>query len=85
MGLAIGMHEGGYQLLQRGFIEQSAYKRSEGITRLYMQSPRVRKWWRTRREYGYDPNFRAIIDALAEEYEAARPHRKESSGDDAHL
>ncbi|MEX0646011.1 MAG: hypothetical protein WD076_11920 [Parvularculaceae bacterium] len=80
MGLAIGMHEGGYQLLQRGFIEQSAYKRSEGITRLYMQSPRVRKWWRTRRDYGYDPRFRAVIDAIAADYEAAQPQQGSEPG-----
>ena len=69
MGLAIGTHEGAYMLSQRGLIEQAAYLRSEGITRLYMQSPRVRKWWRARREYSYDPKFRSLIDKLAEEFE----------------
>lgn len=69
MGLAIGTHEGAHMLLQRGLIEQSAYRRSEGITRLYMQSSRVRKWWRTRREYSYDPKFRALVDKMAEEFE----------------
>jgi hypothetical protein len=39
--------------------------------RLYFQSPRVRKWWRSRREYGYDPGFQSIIDKIAEEFEAA--------------
>jgi len=72
MGLAIGTHEGAHMLLQRGLIEHAAYRRSEGITRLYMQSPRVRKWWRTRREYSYDPKFRALIDKVADECEAAR-------------
>lgn len=72
MGLAIGTHEGAYMLFQRGLIEHAAYQRMEGITRLYMQSPRVRKWWRNRREYIYDPKFRALIDKLAEEFEAAR-------------
>jgi len=69
MGLAIGMHEGAYMLRERGLIEQAAYRRSEGITRLYMQSPRVRKWWRTRREYSYDPKFQTIIDEIAQEFE----------------
>lgn len=69
MGLAIGTHEGAYMLRERGLIEQAAYRRSEGITRLYMQSPRVRKWWRSRREYSYDTKFRALIDKLAEEFE----------------
>ena len=71
MGLAIGTHEGAYMLMQRGLFEHAAYRRSEGITRLYMQSPRVRKWWRTRREYSYDPKFRSLIDELAAEYEKA--------------
>ena len=72
MGLAIGAHEGAYMLMQRGLFEQAAYKRIEGIIRLYMQSPRVRKWWRTRREYNYDPNFRTLIDRTADEFEAAQ-------------
>lgn len=70
MGLAIGAHEGAYMLMQRGLIEHAAYKRGEGVTRLYMQSPRVRKWWRARREYSYDPKFRALIDKMADELDA---------------
>lgn len=73
LGLAIGAQEGAFMLLQRGLIEHAAYNRSEGITRLYMQSPRVQKWWRTRREYSYDPKFRALIDAIASELEIAAP------------
>jgi hypothetical protein len=69
MGLAIGTHEGAFMLLQRGLIEHAAYRRSEGITRLYMQSPRVRKWWRARREYSYDPKFRTLIDKIVEEFD----------------
>lgn len=72
MGLAIGAHEGAYMLMRRGLIEHAAYRRSEGITRLYMQSPRVRKWWRTRREYSYDPRFRDLIDQMADACEKAR-------------
>lgn len=69
MGLAIGTHEGAFMLLRRGLIEEAAYRRSEGITRLYLQSPRVRKWWRARREYSYDPKFRALIDKMADAFE----------------
>ena len=69
MGLAIGAHEGAFMLMQRGLIEPAAYRRSEGISRLYMQSPRVRKWWRARREYSYDPKFRTLIDKMAEAFE----------------
>ncbi len=70
MGHAIGAHEGAYMLMKRGLVEPAAYARGEGITRLYMQSPRVRKWWRQRRDYGYDPAFRALIDKIAAECEA---------------
>jgi hypothetical protein len=38
---------------------------------MYLQSRRVRKWWRIRREYRYDPRFRAMLDAMANEFEAA--------------
>lgn len=72
MGLAVGTHEGAFMLWQRGLIERAAYERMEGITRLYMQSPRVRKWWRIRREYIYDPKFRTLIDKMADELEAAQ-------------
>jgi hypothetical protein len=71
MGYAVGMYEGAYMLLNRGLVEQAAYERSGGLVRLYFQSPRVRKWWRSRREYGYDPGFQSIIDKIAEEFEAA--------------
>lgn len=71
MGHAIGAHEGAYMLMMRGLVEPAAYRRGEGITRLYMQSPRVRKWWRQRRDYGYDPRFRALIDKISAECEAA--------------
>jgi hypothetical protein len=72
MGLAIGTHEGAFILRERGLVEQAAYQRMKGITRLYMQSPRVRKWWRIRREYIYDPKFRALIDRIADELEPAQ-------------
>lgn len=69
MGFAIGAHESAFMLLQRGLIEHAAYRRSEGISRLYMQSARVRKWWRSRREFSYDPKFRSLLDQIAAEFE----------------
>lgn len=72
MGLATGAHEGAYMLMQRGLIENAAYKRGEGITRLYPQSPRVRKWRRACREYSYNPKFRMLIDQIADELESAQ-------------
>ncbi|MEZ5997797.1 MAG: hypothetical protein R3B98_03780 [Hyphomonas sp.] len=71
MGYAIGMHEAAYLLRQRGLIEDAAYDRSEGLSRLYLQSARVRKWWQTRRDYSYDAAFRTIIDDIAAEYATA--------------
>jgi len=72
LGLAIGTHEAAFNLRMRGLVEPTAYARIEGISRHYLHSRRVRKWWRIRREYRYDPRFRAIIDAMAEELESAQ-------------
>lgn len=69
MGFVIGAHEGAYMLRKRELMEEAAYHRLEGITRLYLQSRRVRAWWRRRREYNYHPEFRALIDAMCEEFE----------------
>lgn len=69
MGFALGMHEGAFMLANRQLIEPAAIARTEGLMRLYFQSPRVRKWWRARRDYGYDPKFRVLIDKIAEEFD----------------
>jgi hypothetical protein len=71
LGFAIGAHEAAFMLRTRNLVEAAAYDRSEGLSRMYLQSRRVRKWWRRRREYKYDERFRAIIDAMASEFEAA--------------
>lgn len=83
MGYVVGMYEGAFMLSKRGLIESAAYERSSGLVRLYFESARVRKWWKTRREYGYDPGFREIIDALAGVYETADVDPKNESKDDA--
>ncbi|MFZ1866560.1 MAG: hypothetical protein WAU39_20235 [Polyangiales bacterium] len=69
LGYAIGAHEAAFMLHNRNLVEGAAYDRSEGLSRMYLQSRRVRKWWRIRREYKYDPRFRALIDAMADEFE----------------
>ncbi len=82
LGLAIGTHEAAFNLRNRGLIEIVAYNRIEALSRLYVQSARVRKWWRMRREFGYDPQFRVIIDAISSEYETAEtapPETQEKS------
>lgn len=73
MGYVVGMHEGAYMLRGRGLVEAAAYERTSGIMRLYFQSPRVRKWWRARREYGYEPAFQSMIDKLSRDQEAGNP------------
>lgn len=72
LGYAVGAHEAAFMLRARGLIERLAYDRNEGLSRLYLQSPRVRKWWRTRREAKYDPQFRSMIDKIADEFDAAQ-------------
>lgn len=77
LGMAVGTHEAAFMLKRRGFVEESAYIRIAAITQLYFESPRVRQWWRVRSNYGYDAEFRALIDSLSERLEAAAPARKE--------
>jgi len=72
IGMAIGTHEASFNLLERNLVEAAAYNRNAGSTRLYMNSPRVRKWWRLNRTMGYDLRFRDIVDAMADEYEATQ-------------
>lgn len=71
MGYAVGMHEGALMLSGRGLLEPAVMARTEGLMRLYFRSPRVRKWWKTRRDFGYDPAFRSIMDKIAAEFDAA--------------
>jgi hypothetical protein len=71
LGYAIGAHEAAFMLNSRNLVESAAYDRSEGLSRMYLQSRRVRKWWRIRREYQYDQRFRSLIDAMADEFENA--------------
>lgn len=70
LGMAVGTHEAAFNLRQRGLVEAVAYDRNAGTTRLYFQSPRVRKWWRRARDVGMDPQFRQIVDAIASDTEA---------------
>ena len=78
LGYAVGAHEAAFMLHTRNLVETAAYDRSEGLSRMYLQSRRVRKWWRRRREYKYDPRFRDIVDAMANEFEAAEHAQQEA-------
>ena len=71
LGMAIGTHEAAFNLRKRGLVEAAAYDRNAGSTRLYFQSPRVRKWWKRARETGMDPQFRDIVDAIAKDIESS--------------
>lgn len=82
LGMAIGAFEAALRLRARGLVEAAAYERNLHTTRLYMQSPRVRKWWRNVRERGFDPSFRQIVDAIAAEIDASEskaPTKQEKS------
>ena len=69
LGMAVGTHEAAFNLRKRGLVEAAAYERNAGSTRLYLQSPRARKWWSRARNTGMDPEFRAIVDAIAKDIE----------------
>ncbi|MEQ1930796.1 MAG: hypothetical protein ABL957_09705 [Parvularculaceae bacterium] len=69
LGMAIGTHEAAFNLRKRGLVEAAAYERNAGSTRLYLQSPRGRKWWSRARNTGMDPRFRDIVDAIAKDIE----------------
>lgn len=82
LSLAIGTHEAAFNLRRRNLVEAAAYNRNEETTRLYLTSPRVRKWWARSRERGYDPAFRDLVDAMVkgiESAEAAAPKIQEKS------
>lgn len=69
LAVALGTHEGALHLRARNLIEESAYKRLEDLTRLYMRSEGWRTLWLQRRTV-YEPVFRALVDAMAAESEA---------------
>jgi hypothetical protein len=75
LGMAIGTFEAAFNLRRRGLVEEAAYQRNAGTTRLYFQSPRVRKWWRLARTNAFTPEFRDALDAIAREIEGGAADR----------
>ncbi len=69
LGVALGTHEGAFNLRNRDLIEEHAYKRLEEMTRRYMNSAGWRSLW-LRRRTTYEPVFRALVDAMVAEAEA---------------
>jgi hypothetical protein len=63
----IGVFQAAYNLRSRGLMEATAYELSAAGVRAFLQSAVARQWWRQHRSEGYDPRFRAIIDAIAAE------------------
>jgi hypothetical protein len=80
LGVALGTHEAAFNLRMRKLVEIGAYDRVESNTRLYMQSPAVRKSWRRIRLRGFDPRFRDLIDGMVKEIET--PARTASAPND---
>jgi hypothetical protein len=77
LGIAVGTHEAAFNLRSRRLIEAAAYDRCAEVTRTYLESPRVRKWWKNRRAMGSDAGFRAVIDAMTVEIES-RPKNRDA-------
>lgn len=67
LGVAMGIHEAAFNLRKRGLIENNSYTSLESVARLYLQSPIVRKWWARLPKKGRDPDYVALLDAMAAE------------------
>lgn len=79
IGVAIGTHEAGFNLRQRGLIEAGTYSGLEVSTRRYLRSPYVQRWWARGRE-GKDTQFVALADGMVariEAEQAANPRSEE--------
>ena len=79
IGIAIGTHEAGFNLRQRGLIEAGTYSGLEVTTRRYLRNPYVQRWWARGRE-GKDAQFVAQLDAMVasiEAEQAAKPRSEE--------
>ncbi|HXI85847.1 MAG TPA: hypothetical protein VNH64_00200 [Parvularculaceae bacterium] len=71
ISVGIGVHAAAFNLRERGLVESAAYEGTASSTKAYMASARVRRWWSLHRMGGYAAAFRAIVDAIAAEYEGA--------------
>ena len=71
LGIAVGTAEAAFMLRKRGLVEAAAYERNLNTLRIYLQSPRVRKWWRNIRSSSFDAAFRDVVDGFATTIDAA--------------
>ena len=80
LGMMIGLFEVAFTTNQAGLFRNIDYARAIDAVRLvYLSSPRVRKWWsQTKIAYAENPEFVALIDKIAAEFES--PVRKDEVG-----
>ncbi len=71
LGVVIGTTEAAFRLRARGLVESAAYERNLNTLRIYLQSPRVRKWWRNLRDSSFDAAFRDVVDGQVASIDAA--------------
>ena len=71
--VALGLHEAGFTLRQRGLIETSAYNSMEAAARLYMGSAIVQEWWAGRRVEGKDAAYVALLDGFLARIKQGQP------------
>ncbi|MBX3708061.1 MAG: hypothetical protein KF911_15655 [Pseudomonadales bacterium] len=75
IAVALGTHEAAFNLRRRGMIEEAAYRSCEEVTRRYLLSPIVRRWWARNRDSGRDAAFVALLDGFVAKIDAAAPGR----------
>lgn len=73
LAVALGTHEAAFTLRKRGMIEEAAYRSCEEVTRRYLLSPIVRRWWARNRASGRDADYVALLDGIVAGISAAPP------------
>ena len=80
IAVALGVHEAGFNLRQRGLIEAGTYNALESATRDYMRSAYVRDWWAQNRNKGRDADYVALLDGMVANVEAKRAAKSGREG-----
>ncbi len=71
MHTQVGVLQAAYSLRHRGLVEDTQFALSRRGMSSFMGSAIARKWWRTHRGDGYEPDFRKIMDDVVSEAESA--------------
>lgn len=64
IGVALCVHEAGFNAHKRGLMEDGAYRTLEQTARLYLRSPLVQEWWSNSRTHGHDPDYVKLIEGM---------------------